>query len=183
MMLWIILLVATVLIGLVVLVALRQRRGDIVTLAPHQQLPADLDMVIAELLTRGQKIAAVKLVRERTNTNLRQAKAYVDRLEMNSTSARHSDARLAAAQEAMQRGDSIQAIKLVRAATGLGLKEAKAYVERWPAQAAPAFPPAPDTEQAARALLAQGNTLAAIKLVLEQTGMGLRDAKNYVESL
>jgi ribosomal protein L7/L12 len=100
------------------------------------------------------------------------------------------------------RGEIVQAIKMVREMTGLGLKEAKDYVD-----ALPNVPPI--TEVARRmalaasggagvsgaagsgasvrtdalALLARGDKLEAIKLVRERTGMGLKEAKDYVEDL
>lgn len=88
-------------------------------------------------------------------------------------------------------GKNIEAIKRVREHTGMGLKEAKDYVE---ALAADPFltPPSPETatttvpgdvEHAARQLLAEGKKIQAIKLVREHTGMGLKEAKEYVESL
>ncbi|KAB8144671.1 hypothetical protein F8S13_05385 [Chloroflexia bacterium SDU3-3] len=98
-----------------------------------------------------------------------------------------------AAQDALAQGNKIQAIKHVRDTTGWGLKEAKDYVDEWersgqrpaaPASAAPPTPPAPgDIEQAARALIAQGNIIGAIKAVREATGWGLKEAKDYVEGL
>jgi ribosomal protein L7/L12 len=89
-------------------------------------------------------------------------------------------------------GNKIGAIKLVRERTGLGLKEAKDYVEALEAGRAP--PPIPVAEAAAplatgeldaqvQALLAGGNKIGAIKLVRERTGLGLKEAKDYVDQL
>jgi ribosomal protein L7/L12 len=91
-------------------------------------------------------------------------------------------------QRLLAAGNPIAAIKLVRGRTGMSLREAKAYVEGLARGAAPSAPPsavAPATIDDAelRRLVAQGNPIAAIKLVREQTGMGLRDAKVYVEAL
>jgi ribosomal protein L7/L12 len=43
--------------------------------------------------------------------------------------------------------------------------------------------PSAELEQQAKALLAQGNKIEAIKLVREATGMGLKEAKDFVERL
>ena len=40
-----------------------------------------------------------------------------------------------------------------------------------------------ELEQAARALVGRGRKIEAVKLVRERTGCGLKDAKDYVESL
>jgi ribosomal protein L7/L12 len=88
-------------------------------------------------------------------------------------------------------GNKIAAIKRVRKLTGMGLKEAKDYVEALPAgDTASAFvdaprdrPGDPTADPEVRALLAGGNKIAAIKRVRELTGMGLKEAKDYVEAL
>lgn len=92
----------------------------------------------------------------------------------------------------IQQQKKIEAIKLVRERTGLGLKEAKDYVEEVERGGAPALPPlhpapapiqpgALDSE--VRALLGRDRKIEAIKLVREQTGMGLKEAKDYVDTL
>jgi len=95
----------------------------------------------------------------------------------------------------LAQGKKIEAIKLVREQTGMGLKEAKDYVEAYAAGKRPGLPPpasrptaasaAPSAtvQDAARALVAQGKKIEAIKLVREQTGMGLKEAKDYVDRL
>lgn len=93
-------------------------------------------------------------------------------------------------------GNKIQAIKRVRELTGLGLKEAKDYVDRLPAgapfeyaasepvTAEPAtFAPDPAFEQEIRQLLTQRQKIEAIKRVRELTGLGLKEAKDYVDAL
>ena len=92
-------------------------------------------------------------------------------------------------------GQKIQAIKLVRELTGIGLKEAKDYVESLPpaslelnvgsanVEASSAGAATQEIEAEVRALLAAGNKIAAIKRVRQLTGMGLKAAKDYVDSL
>jgi len=87
--------------------------------------------------------------------------------------------------EALQRGDTIGAIKLLRQSSGLGLKEAKdiidLHVSGNPVFIAPAAPvdslPAP-----VRDALSKGNKIEAIRLLREQTGLGLKEAKDAVEA-
>jgi ribosomal protein L7/L12 len=86
--------------------------------------------------------------------------------------------------EAIRRGDSIEAIKLLRASSGLGLKEAKDIVDQHSSgnptpivSAAPAGPLPPDVLEALR----RGNKIEAIKLLRERTGLGLKEAKDAVE--
>ncbi len=82
----------------------------------------------------------------------------------------------AEAQEALQRGEVIEAIKRLRSATGLGLKEAKEVVdarmrggENGEGETAPAMPPAaaattifsPDVIEA----MHRGNKIEAIRLL------------------
>lgn len=104
------------------------------------------------------------------------------------------------ARELMARDQKIHAIRIVRQASGMGLKEAKDWVEALPhrprtpaaAPAAPAGPIAsrpavdivpPEVEANARALMSSGEAITAIKVVREATGMGLKEAKDWVESL
>lgn len=88
-------------------------------------------------------------------------------------------------------GNKIQAIKRVRELTGLGLKEAKDYVDRLPAVAPQEFAAAepvpsvanPAFEQEIRQMLTQRQKIEAIKRVRELTGMGLKESKDYVDAL
>ncbi|NJN17879.1 MAG: hypothetical protein HC822_17195 [Oscillochloris sp.] len=76
----------------------------------------------------------------------------------------------------------------MRDSTGLGLKAAKDYVESLdpsgvvPRVSAPITPDA-DLESEVHMLLLQDKKIQAIKLVRERTGMGLKEAKDYVDQL
>ncbi|MEU9889057.1 ribosomal protein L7/L12 [Sphaerisporangium sp. NPDC051011] len=100
-------------------------------------------------------------------------------------------------------GKKIHAIKLVRQRTGIGLKDAKDYVEavaegrpvppavarllRMPARPpiadAPAGPPRGDLATRARGLKADGRTDQAVFLVRGETGMGQEEAEAFVRQL
>lgn len=87
----------------------------------------------------------------------------------------------------LARGNKIGAIKRVRELTGMGLKEAKDYVETLPPGGPAALPitrpqPAGDLAEV-HALARQGNKIAAIKRYRELTGAGLKEAKDYVDRL
>lgn len=92
----------------------------------------------------------------------------------------------AEARAALDAGQLIDAIKIVRERHGLGLAEAKAWVEaerEAPGTAAPAARRANDGElpAAARAALAGGRVIEAIKIVRTERGLGLKAAKALVD--
>lgn len=88
--------------------------------------------------------------------------------------------------DALENGQTIEAIKLLRAASGLGLKEAKdlidAYQQGKPlsVQIASTIDQLPASVMAA---LQSGNKIDAIRLLREQTGLGLKEAKDAVEAM
>ena len=91
------------------------------------------------------------------------------------------------AQSLLACGNKIAAIKLVRQQTGMGLKEAKDYVDALQRGTTPVTPtsnaPPVNLEAEVRTLLVQGNKIAAIKRARELTGWGLKQAKDYVDAL
>src|SRR5262245_60603400 len=90
-------------------------------------LPED----VRDALNRGDKIAAIRLLRERTGIGLAEAKAAVDAgLISSPPEVRYqSDQLPAQVRAALVAGRKIEAIKLLREATGLGLKEAKDRID------------------------------------------------------
>ena len=89
-------------------------------------------------------------------------------------------------------GQIIQAVKLVRERTSLGVKEAKDMVDHVDDGAASSTPAISSMEfgnahinvdDEARRLVAAGSKIEAIKLVRESNGLGLKEAKDYVERL
>ena len=103
--------------------------------------------------------------------------------------------------DALARGETIEAIKRVRAATGLGLKEAKDLVDayRHPGGSATGQASAASASTATGALnvnggelivpaaaataLQRGNIIEAIKLIRDANRLGLKEAKDAVEHL
>jgi ribosomal protein L7/L12 len=95
--------------------------------------------------------------------------------------------------DALQRGHLIGAIKLMRATGGLGLQEAKQALEAYQrSKSAPAARSAPTPEfprampggtlpPTVVAALQAGNKIEAIRRMREQTGLGLKEAKDAVE--
>lgn len=94
---------------------------------------------------------------------------------------------------ALQSGRLIEAIKIVRDATGMDLQSARAAVERYANQPAKganwqendwgrdASTPPAGVPAAALAALARGNKMEAVRLTREATGLGLAAAKDLVE--
>jgi ribosomal protein L7/L12 len=93
----------------------------------------------------------------------------------------------------IQDGRKIEAIKVLRDHTSLGLKEAKDIVERWDMSAA--TPPSrslsledPIAELPAHiraeidSLVAEGKLINAIKALREHTGLGLKEAKGVIDN-
>jgi ribosomal protein L7/L12 len=78
----------------------------------------------------------------------------------------------------IRQGNKMEAIVLCRTSRGMGLKEAKDYVE-----AVSRAKPSEDLDFRLRSLLKQGKMIDAIKLCHSEGGFDLKDAKEYVESL
>ena len=92
----------------------------------------------------------------------------------------------------VQQGNKIEAIKIYRGMTGVGLAEAKMAVEALatgqPAQIAPsAVSPALDSDaelmDQVKRLLSQGQKIEAIKIYRGHYSVGLAEAKNAIEQV
>jgi len=94
--------------------------------------------------------------------------------------------------ELVSAGKKIEAVKQLRAATGLGLREAKNWIDHWDGGAS-AREASPTTEDSAvdqhvlaveaRAVRQASGAITAIKFVRERTGWGLAEAKEFVDRL
>ncbi len=92
------------------------------------------------------------------------------------------------ARDLLAQGEKLQAIKFVRRKTGMDLKEAAHYVDSLEQDSEPEelqseALPGDALKFEARELLAQGKKIQAVKLVREQTGWGLKQSKDFVDSL
>ena len=147
--------------------ALRSMRPEVPSIQPAGQGPlpfatpptvvtAEAARDIEQLLSQGQKITAIKLMREQTGLGLAQAKDLIDSWPSGVSVAQRGFAPYVAASTAavpppVGRGvlppdviaqidrlvaadQRIQAIKVFRAATGVGLKEAKDRIDAWVAR-------------------------------------------------
>jgi ribosomal protein L7/L12 len=158
---------------------------------------------IGALMAGGNKIAAIKRVRELTGLGLKEAKDYVEGLPLAAlpdlpapVAQQHSSVdvpeyALAEVAALLAQGNKIAAIKHLRELTGLGLKEAKDYVEAMPSSGTlPALPSGGSAQPASagglaevHALAQRGQKIEAIKRYRQLTGVGLKEAKDYVDRL
>lgn len=90
--------------------------------------------------------------------------------------------------EALQRNKKVEAVKIVREQTGLGLKEAKDLVDAYEVNGvreslavSEARRNATGIPSAAVDAIKAGRTIEAIKIVREHTGKGLKEAKDLVD--
>jgi ribosomal protein L7/L12 len=175
-------------------------------------LSPDILTQVQTLLSANRKIEAIKIVRAATNWGLKEAKDYVEALPPSGTPFEGISTIPSAAPQAqipdtmlmqqahalLSQGRKIDAIKKVREATGWGLKEAKDYIEASEissGQIPVATPPYTSQQIPSQAkdisyldydirdLLAQNKKVAAVKMVREATGWGLKESKNYVDNI
>lgn len=107
----------------------------------------DLAQRLGELVVGGEKIAAIKLLREATGMGLADAKAVIDAVERgeqvpplvqqqvqqqnaNRAADPGGDALPTEVRRLAEAGNRIHAIKMLREQRGLGLKEAKDQLDR-----------------------------------------------------
>lgn len=97
---------------------------------PNQSLPARVLFALAT----GNKVEAIKLLREATGLDLKQAKDAVEGQRPADGAGARPEAPAtklpADVVDALQRGKKIEAVRLLRQHTGLGLKDAKDAVDR-----------------------------------------------------
>jgi ribosomal protein L7/L12 len=191
---------------------LRSQKEKVVSPAFSLHEAADTKLAghdeIVALLAAQKKIQAIKLYREETGVGLKEAKAAVEQMEqdlrLGKVGTKQAVVEADGDPEETLRGEivallaaqkKIQAIKLYREKTGVGLKEAKAAVEQmeqdlrsgnaWASQ--PFAEADGDPEATWRdeivALLAAQKKIQAIKLYREKTGVGLKEAKAAVEQI
>ena len=88
--------------------------------------------------------------------------------------------------QALEQGQTVEAITRLRIATGLGLKEAKEAIDSHlagePARARPSIAAMASLPFAVSAALRKGDKLEAIRVMREKGGLGLKEAKEAVEA-
>ncbi|WP_293307692.1 hypothetical protein [Pedobacter sp. UBA5917] len=96
-----------------------------INVSPETQQEATL------LIANNQKILAVKLIIDHTRCGLKEAKDYIDSLQVEfqkpAINANDLDTQVLAI---LSQGNKLSAIKHYKDATGLGLAESKEYVEK-----------------------------------------------------
>ena len=148
----------------------------------------DWKQEIRALLGEGQKIQAIKVYRERTGVGLRQAKEAVEAIERGESLSIPEMVDESFERELialLDQGQKIQAIKLYRERTGVGLKKAKDAVEAIQRGERSQDPEESDNSfhQTLVSLLKQGRKIDAIKLYREVTESGLKESKDAIESI
>lgn len=159
-------------------------------------IPPEKKQQIKQIAQSGKMIEAIKEYRLLTNASLKDAKGaveaimrgdYVDGSAPANPSAGSSQERQIL--DLMSQGREIDAIKLYRSWTSAGLKEAKNAVEAM-ARGEPVHIPVPAPSLAddsmdgqIRALVAKKQKIEAIKIYRLATNLGLKEAKDYVESI
>lgn len=154
---------------------------------------ANIDDALQSALRAGNKIEAIKLYREKTGLGLKEAKDAIERMVNGAAPpplpVRAAPVNLdAAIQNAVRAGKKIEAIKLYREKTGLGLKEAKDAIDALfsgaplPQRSAPPSPSSGTLDAAIDAAIRADQLIQAIKLYREKTGLGLAEAKRAVEA-
>jgi ribosomal protein L7/L12 len=143
-------------------------------------------LILVIVVTIGALVGALML-RRRKNENVDVERQAPPRRPLRTPGATHELNPEVVLQLATQ--NKIEAIRLVRERTGMGLKEAKDYVEALSSDRPVPLPPSPattassDLDSEVRQLVSQGKLIEAIRLVRERTGMGLKEAKDYVDRL
>jgi ribosomal protein L7/L12 len=105
---------------------------------PPVALPAQLQDTVRRLLAERKKIQAIKLVREHVSIGLKDAKDLVEAMEAGYPVPVVGAAQPAAgagrpdlatrARQLKQAGQEVEAVRLVRAETGMGLSDAARFV-------------------------------------------------------
>lgn len=128
--------VGVLVVGVVVIALARRRGVEVVSLTPPPPGGPPVDASPEQHLRAGNKIAAIKRFRELHGVGLKEAKDAVEAMERGQPWDLPPKALLREVNDSdieaqIRRGALIDAIKLYREKTGVGLKEAKDAVEAW----------------------------------------------------
>ena len=122
-------------VALITIAIVRARSAANASIVPKPQpkaAPAEGGATVASLMQAGRKIEAIKLYREQTGAGLADAKDAVEAMargEAPPLRAAMPPANSDTLENLIRAGRKIEAIKLYRAQTGVGLKDAKDHVE------------------------------------------------------
>lgn len=146
------------------------------------------DKDVAELIQQNRKIEAIKLYRERMGVGLREARDAVEAIERGIEPNVVFDMRPPDEAELdllLQQGRKIEAIKLYRDRTGMGLKEAKDAVDALQMGKRVPILPVLDTDVSLEllSLLEKNKRREAIDLYRRSTGFGPAQARQAVQRL
>lgn len=125
--------IAFIIIGLVFFFTSIRDSGD-TDKSTESKLPVvdleNIDSEIKRLISEGEKIKAVKMYRTAAGVGLAEAMRYVDSIhkgvKLPDTNTEDIDSEV---RNLILQGEKIKAIKVYRMATGLGLREAKEYID------------------------------------------------------
>lgn len=159
----------------------------------HAPLPNLQGEGVRDLVKAGKIDEAVDVYAKFAGVDIYTAKDAVAAMQRELGTQAPADAPNAAVLALMQQGNKIGAIKAYREQTGLGLREAKAMIDQLalgvsptasnPPASTPAGQPVPPANDEVVTLIRQGNKIGAIKAYREQTGLGLKEAKDAVEQM
>ncbi len=119
----------------------RKERTEYIVEGPYVKDLQNLDKAIKDLIGRGKIVQAIKLAKETKNISLREAKEFVERYTSTDTdeeegfifeavgSTPPNEEIEGAVTELLMKSRKLEAIKMVKEELGIGLKEAKDYVE------------------------------------------------------
>jgi len=137
-------------------------------------LPDDALPAVRDAIARGNLIEAIKIYRERTGAGLKESKDAVERIAAGLRTPEGDaapatgplrDEDLTQIHGMLQRGEKINAIKVYRERTGVGLKEAKDAVEALEKRPAP-VPEAVPAGQLTQVPASRGGCLGILLLVV-----------------
>jgi ribosomal protein L7/L12 len=149
---------------------------------------AALPYSVIQALKQGQMIEAIKRLRNATGLGLKEAKEAIDAYQNDDTSAPlvNSDGFSPPLFEALQSGSKLEAIRILHAEGNHSLIQAKEFVDAYFQKNVLDSTGVRTDHQVPDDLLdalRTGKKLLSIKLLCEQTGISLKEAKDVVEAL
>jgi ribosomal protein L7/L12 len=113
-------------------VGLKEAKEAVEAIERGESFPQAVDEALVRLLQQGHKIEAIKLYRQRTGVGLNEAKDAVEAIQRGNHFHDLEDSENSLHEtlvSLLKEGRKIDAIRVFREVTGLGLKESKAVIE------------------------------------------------------